>query len=316
MKPFSYSAPATLDEALARLGPGARPLAGGTDLLTLMKADLAAPQRLIAVRSVLPREIREEGEGLVIGAGATLADIERDARIARGYSALAQAAASAASAQIRNFATLGGNLLQRPRCWYYRNPRIACWLKGGADCPAREGENRLHAIFAQGPCVAVHPSDLAAALAAFDADVRVRGAKGEYRLGLDEFFARPDNARLSGDELVLDIRMPPHPAETRSVYLKAMDRAAFAFALAGVAAVLRLSPEGRIGHARIVLSGVALAPWRAEAAERELAGAEAGEAALRRAAEAAVEAAAPLGHNGYKIPLVRALVHRALRSLA
>jgi xanthine dehydrogenase YagS FAD-binding subunit len=317
VRPFSYSAPSTLDEAVSLLGSAARPLAGGTDLVTLMKADLVAPERLVSIRKLVPSGISEGADGFTLGAGTTLSEIERDARLRRQFTALSQAAALAASAQLRNMATLGGNLLQRPRCWYFRNPLVQCWLKGGADCPAREGENRLHALFAESPCVAVHPSDLAPALLAFDADVRLLGPDGERALALEKLFMFPEDARrsetrLSDDELILAVRMPSHPAETRSTYLKAMDRQAFAFALVGVAAVLRLSPERRVGHARLVLSGVAPIPRRAQAAERVLLGEEASERLFERAAEAAVEGAAPLRRNAYKLPLLRALIKRTL----
>lgn len=320
MKSFSYSAPASLPQALPLLGPAARPLAGGTDLLTLMKADLAAPERLVAVRKLLSHEILQKENGLTLGAGITLSDIETHPDIARRFTALAQAAAAAASPQIRNMATLGGNLLQRPRCWYFRNPRTPCWLKGGDGCPARDGENRLHALFGDGPCVAVHPSDLAPALVAFDAELRVRATQGEGTMTLEQLFALPEEGRrsetrLAPDELILSVRMPPPPEETRSTYLKAMDRQAFAFALAGVAAVLRLDERRVVDHVRVVLSGVAPIPWRSQAAERVLLGAEPTGRVLQEAADAAVADAAPLKHNAFKIPLLRTLVRRALRSL-
>src|SRR5207237_7768368 len=171
--------------------------------------------------------IEARPDGLQIGALTTLAQIEQHPLIGERYSALAQAAAAAASPQIRNLATIGGNLLQRPRCWYYRNARIDCWLKGGAECPAREGANRNHALFGGGPCYAVHPSDLAAALLAFDAALWVHGRGGERAIELADFFALPAPERrtatvLSPDELVLKLRLPPQPEETRSCYLKAM----------------------------------------------------------------------------------------------
>lgn len=320
MRSFFYSTPATLEEAVAILGNSSRPLAGGTDLITLMKADLVTPERLVAVRTLLPKGIVTGLEGLTLGAATTLSEIESDALVCSRYTALAQAAAAAASPQLRNMATLGGNLLQRPRCWYFRNPRVDCWLKGGDMCPAREGENRQHALFGAGSCVAVHPSDLAPALLAFDADVRVRGAQGERVLKLEEFFALPEHGRrtettLRDDELVLALRVPMHPGETRSIYLKAMDRATFSFALVGVAAVLRLSPERRVGHARIVLGGVASIPWRARAAEAVLCGAEVSERTIQDAASAALEDAMPLRLNGWKVPLGRTLVLRALQTL-
>jgi xanthine dehydrogenase YagS FAD-binding subunit len=318
MRPFTYERPATLEDALARLDAASRPLAGGTDLLTLMKADLEAPGRLVALKGLLPQSVRLDGERLTLGAATTLAAIERDPAIAKRYCALAQAAAVAATAQLRNMATLGGNLLQRPRCWYFRNPHVRCWLKGGEHCPAREGENGRHALFPGGPCVAVHPSDLAPALLAFDAVVRVRGPHGERHVPMAEFLALPEDGRrrettLHENELVIDVSLPAYPGRARSTYLKAMDRQAFSFALVGVAAVLRLSSGRRVEHARIVLSGVAPIPWRARAAERLLLGPDPSEPTLQAAADAALEGAAPLRHNAWKMPLASALVERALQ---
>jgi xanthine dehydrogenase YagS FAD-binding subunit len=320
MNAFDYERAATLDEALARIGAGAQPLAGGTDLLTLMKAELAAPCRLLDVKRALPRAIESTAGGLAIGAGATLAELERHRLVVEGYAALAQAAGLAASAQIRNLATIGGNLLQRPRCWYFRNARTRCWLKGGDECFARDGENRNHALFGAGPCWAVHPSDPAAALLAFDAEVRLAGMRGERTLPLERFFTLPTEGRrnetaLEPGELVVGLRLPPHPPATRSAYLKAMDRAAFSFALAGVAAVLRLS-QGKVAHARIVLSGVGPIPWRVPRAEAALLGRPADEESFEAAAGAALQGASPLRHNGYKVPLAGALLRRALRNLA
>jgi xanthine dehydrogenase YagS FAD-binding subunit len=321
MRPFAYTAPATLEDAIALLGASARPLAGGTDLITLMKAELARPDRLVAISGLLPRGIKMEPDGLALGAATTLSEIESDPDVSARFTALAEAAAAAASPQLRNMATIGGNLLQRPRCWYFRNPHLQCWLKGGANCPARDGENRNHALFGGAPCVAVHPSDLASVLLAFEATLRLHGAAGERTVRLDEFFALPEEARrtetrLGQDELLLGIRLPLPRDGTRSIYLKAMDRAAFSFALAGVAVVLRLSQEsGRIEYARIVLSGVAPIPWRACAAEKRLQNAEPTESVMRDAAEAALTGATPLAHNGWKAPLVRALLAQALSAL-
>jgi xanthine dehydrogenase YagS FAD-binding subunit len=320
MRSFAYLDATNVEEALGCVGAGARPLAGGTDLLTLMKADLAAPERLVNLKRALPKDVEPRPDGLAIGAGATLAEVERHPLIMKGYAALAQAAAAAASPQIRNLATLGGNLLQRPRCWYFRNARTRCWLKGGRECLAREGENRNHALFGGGPCWAVHPSDPAAALLAFDAEVRLAGPAGESVVALERFMALPSEERrsetvLAPNQLVLGVRLPPQPSETRSIYLKAMDRAAFSFALAGVAVVLRLS-HGKVAHARIVLSGVGPIPWRAQEAERLLAGGAAEEESFERVARAALQGASPLRHNGYKVPLARALLKRALRKLA
>ncbi len=257
MRSFTYSSAASLGDVIELLQtPHTRPLAGGTDLLTLIKADLAAPEQLVDIKRIsdLPRGIGENGDGITIGALATLADLENSAVLQARYPALAQAAGLAATPQLRNMATVGGNLLQRPRCWYYRNPHIECWLKGGADCPARDGQNQLHALFGAEQCVAVHPSDLAAALLAHETQVVLRGSQGERTLALADFFALPDDRRrtentLGPDEIVVEVRVPS-PCALRSVYLKAMDRKVWAFALVGVAAALEVR-DGVIVAARL-----------------------------------------------------------------
>jgi xanthine dehydrogenase YagS FAD-binding subunit len=327
MRPFDYASPTTIDEVIPLLGQNghdARPLAGGTDLLTLMKADIAAPARLVDIRrlSDLPSGVVAAGQGVQLGARTSLTEIETNSLIKQRYPALAEAAGLAATPQLRNMATLGGNLLQRPRCWYFRSPHFDCWLKGGDDCPARDGQNQHHALFADGPCVAVHPSDLAPALLAFGAEVRLRGRGGERILPLDEFYAQPTDERrtetlIGDDELVLSVDLPALPDGTRSTYLKAMDRKVWAFALVGVALVLRLGgPSGRrIEEARLVLSGVAPIPWRSTAAEQVLIGAEASAELFGRAADTALAEAQPLEHNRYKVPLAAALIVQALTSL-
>jgi xanthine dehydrogenase YagS FAD-binding subunit len=325
MRAFDYTSAGSVDEAVALLDQHSdgtvRPLAGGTDLLTLMKADIAAPERLVDIKRAagLDSDIRETADGLTIGALTALADIETHPLIQTHYPALAEAAAIAATPQLRNMATIGGNLLQRPRCWYFRNSRIPCWLKGGDTCPARDGENRLHAIFGDSPCCATHPSDPATALLALDATVRLRGHGEERTIPLAEFFALPTDDRrvettVRPDELLLSVHLPAPAPRMRSTYLKAMDRKVWAFALVGVAAAVRVEAGG-IADARIVLSGVAPIPWRAPAAERALIGNAADAATFDRAAEAALADAAPLEHNGYKVPLAQSLISRALRTL-
>jgi xanthine dehydrogenase YagS FAD-binding subunit len=321
MRPFDYASAATLDEAIAFLAGenhGSRPLAGGTDLLTLMKADIAAPSRLIDIKRVIELDdrIEMEADGLAIGALATLAQIEDDPLVREIVPALAEAAAVAATPQLRNMATIGGNLLQRPRCWYFRNPHVACWLKGGEECPAHDGENQLHALFGGGPCYAVHPSDLATALAALDARVQLRGRHGARTLPLERFFALPvveqrTENLLEQNELVVEVLIPHQPTGARSTYLKAMDRKVWAFALVGAAAMVAVDGD-RITDARVVLGGVAPIPWRRQAAEQILIGAEASPDLFARAADAALADAAPLSRNDYKIPLARTLVRRAL----
>jgi xanthine dehydrogenase YagS FAD-binding subunit len=334
MRPFEYTSPATIDEAIALLGQdghkreggmrplaGVQPLAGGTDLLTLMKSDVAAPSRLLNIKRLagLPSGIEDMAQGLTLGALTTLSDIETHPIIQQRYPLLAQAAAVAATPQLRNMATLGGNLLQRPRCWYFRSRLLPCWLKGGDDCPAHEGENQFHALFGGGPCYAVHPSDLAPALVALDAQVRLQGSGGTRTVPMAEFFALPTEGRrqetaIGRDELLLSVWLPPLPEGTRTVYLKAMDRQVWAFALVSVAAAVRL--EGRrVAEVRLVLGGVAPIPWRASAAERELRGAGVDDGVFARASEAALAGAEPLRQNGYKVSLAHALIRRALTIL-
>jgi len=307
MRTFDYTSAGSVDEVIGLLGTTGdgtiRPLAGGTDLLTLMKADIASPERLVDIKRAtgLDDGIEETDGGLVIGALATLAAIETNPLVIERYPALAESAAIAATTQLRNMATLGGNLLQRPRCWYFRNATIPCWLKGGETCPARDGENRLHALFGGGPCVAVHPSDPATALLALDASVRLRGTEGERTISLSDFFALPtDDHRVETtirpDEVLLAMRIPVPVAGARSTYLKAMDRKIWAFALVSVAAAIRVE-GGQIADARIVLGGVAPIPWRCRNAERALIGSAPDAALFDRAADAALDDTAPLQHN-------------------
>jgi xanthine dehydrogenase YagS FAD-binding subunit len=286
-----------------------------------MKAGIAAPERLLDIKRLegLSREIEASPQGIVLGALTSLAAIETHALIQQRYTLLSEAAAVAATPQLRNMATLGGNLLQRPRCWYFRLPHFHCWLKGGDTCPAAEGQNQLHALFGGGPCYAVHPSDLAPALLALEAEVRLGGVAGELALPLTEFFVLPEETlrhevSVAEDELLLSVHLPPLAEGTRSTYLKAMDRKAWAFALVGVAAVLRMEGS-RVAEARLVLSGVAPIPWRATAAEQVLMEGDMSEERATLAAEQALAEAAPLAHNGYKIPLAKHLIRRAIINL-
>ncbi|MCC7368502.1 MAG: xanthine dehydrogenase family protein subunit M [Chloroflexi bacterium] len=340
MRTFEYARAETIDDATTQVaspsadGNGRRPialpvqdgrrfLAGGTDLLTLMKADVFAPSMLVDIKRVadIPHGIDERGDGgAAIGALTTLSEIERHAGLAARFPALVAAVGQAATPQLRNMATMGGNLLQRPRCWYFRSSLFPCWLKGGDECHARDGENSHHAIFGESPCVAVHPSDAAAALVAYGATVRLRGPHGERTLSVEELFAEPTDDRrtetlVEPDELVLAVELPAPAAGSRSAYLKAMDRKVWAFALAGVAVALTLD-GGRITTARVVLGGVAPIPWRAHDAESALTGQAVSAEVLNRAADMALGGAHPLEHNGYKVVLARNLVRKALHDVA
>jgi xanthine dehydrogenase YagS FAD-binding subunit len=321
MKPFAYTRPETIDQALAILDHETRPLAGGTDLLTLIKGEIAEPAHLVDIKRLpdLNGEITLRDGTITIGALATLARIETDPLLAEHLPALGHAASVAATPQLRNMATIGGNILQRPRCWYFRNEDVHCWLKGGEQCFARGGDNREHAIFDISPCVATHPSDFAAVLVAYGATVHYRDAGGAGHLGIEEFFRAPEDDRriehvLPERAVITHLTIPAPGAGGRSRYVKAMDRKAWAFALAGVAIALEMDGDA-VSSARVVLGGVAPVPVRVTAAEEALAGVALDAAAIGRAAEAVIADAAPLSHNGYKVPLVQGLVRKALREI-
>jgi xanthine dehydrogenase YagS FAD-binding subunit len=336
MNQFDHVAAASPAEALALLAetaaaaPGGayaaaptRVIAGGTDLIPLLRERLAAPTRLIDLKPARAlRYIRVAEDGsLRIGALATLADIEREHAVASGWPLLRLAVRDAATPQLRNAATAAGNLLQRNRCWYFRS-EVTCWLKGGADCFARGGRNDYHAILGTGavPCVAVHPSDLAPALVALDAEVVIEGPRGARTELVADLIQGPTpeariEHRLEPDELIVALRVPAQPEGARGTYLKAMDRAAWAFALASAAAQLVVR-AGRVERARLVLGGVAPVPWRVREAETLLEGQTLTPELAARAAERAVADAAPLAHNAYKVPLARELARRALLEAA
>jgi xanthine dehydrogenase YagS FAD-binding subunit len=323
MHVFEHLTANTFGEAIALLGGAreARVIAGGTDLLTLMKANLATPQRLIDIKPARElRSLRFDADGtLHIGALTTLAQIERDDTLAERLPILPACVRDAATPQLRAMATVGGNLLQRNRCWYFRGEH-QCWLKGGSECFARAGQNKYMAIFDQGPCVAVHPSDLAPALVALDAQVLVEGASGRRSIAVADLIQPPAEThraetRLVSDDLIIEIAVPPQPIGARGVYKKAMDRRAWAFALVSVAARIALE-DGMVRHARLVLGGVANTPWRAIAAEDALVGQRLTPELARDAAALSVERASPLAHNGYKVTLARELARRALLEAA
>ncbi len=318
MRSFVYERPETIDEALKLLDADTRPLAGGTDLLTLMKGDIAAPERLLDIKrlSELSDQITLDGDRIGIGALATLAQLETDELVMAHLPALAEAAEVAATPQLRNMATIGGNVLQRPRCWYYRNDDVQCWLKGGDECFARGGDNREHAIFDVSPCVAAHPSDLAAVLVAYGATVHYRDTGGEHEIAAEDFFQAPTDDRriehvLPETAVITGVTIPLPKEGARSTYLKAMDRKVWAFALAGVAVSLEMDGD-MVSAARVVLGGVAPVPVRAPEAESVLVGSRLDSEVANRAAQAAIAGAEPLSHNGYKVPLVIALVRKAI----
>jgi xanthine dehydrogenase YagS FAD-binding subunit len=256
--------------------------------------------------------------GLRIGALTTLAEIAEHPAIKERYPALAQGAASAASPQLRNQGTLGGNLCQRPRCWYFRGD-FHCFRKGGDHCYAVNGQNQYHAILGGMGCYIVHPSDTAPALVALGAQVRIQSRGGSRLLPLESFFVPPAKSVvrenvLQRGELLYEVLLPPAPAGMRSRYRKARARGSFDFALAGVA-VAAVVTDGKVQQVRMVLSGVAPIPWRATEAEAALVGKPLDADAIGRAAAASVAGAQPLAHNGYKVHLVQGLVAETLEAL-
>jgi xanthine dehydrogenase YagS FAD-binding subunit len=321
MRPFKYtraSEPGTAAGAVAA-NPQAKFLAGGTNLLDLMKEDVERPTELVDLTRLKLTEIKRVGGGVSIGALATNTDTANHPLIRRNYPLLTQAIVAGASGQLRNMATNGGNLLQRTRCQYFYDTAMPCNKREpGTGCGAREGLNRIHAILGWSEkCVATYPGDMANALYALDAVVRVRGAGGRERtIPLDEFHRLPGDTperdtNLEHGELIEAIELPASSFAKNSYYLKVRDRASYAFALVAVAAALELD-RGTIRQARVVLGSVAHKPWRSRDAEAALSGKPVSEEVFRQAAEAALKDAKPLAHNGYKVELGKRAVVRAL----
>ena len=326
MKPFANVNPRDLKEAVAILvqvrasGRQAAVTGGGTDLLGMIKERLVRPDVLVNLKQIRGMSgIRPEASGTRIGGLTTLAALERDALIASRYPVLAEAAGSVGTPQIRNAATLAGNICQRPWCWYLRNG-FPCYKNGGSRCFASTGENQQHAIFGGGPSYIVHPSDTAPALVALGASFRIVGPAGERTVTARDFFALPrvDPARenvLSDDELLVDVLLPPPRGAVRSTYRKLLDRAAWTHAVVSAAVILDM--EGEICRdARIVLGGVAPVPWDRPGAAALLKGQRLTPDLIARVGQTAVGDARPLTKNRYKVPLTSALIRRTLTELA
>jgi len=323
MKNFQWTEPQTVEQALAWLVKAngkAVLMAGGTDLFTEIKEGVVEPDLVIDLKSIPGlASIQRDESGVRIGALASVAGLAAEAMIKRDYPGLSEAAGSLATPQLRNVGTVGGNLCQRPRCWYYRDAQMVCRKKGGSQCFAAKGRNKYHAVYGGRICHIVYPSDLAPMLIALDAQVTIGSPRGDRSLPLAEFYSLPEkNVRrenvLAPDELVREVKIPQAKKGTRSAYVKLKERETWDFALVS-AAVRGTVSGGRLGDAAVVLGGVAPIPWRLGKTEAAIKGKSLSAGVIKEALRADLEEARPLEENGYKLPLIEAAVTRALLSL-
>ena len=322
MKAFAYVRASGEKAAVAALAaPGGRavPIAGGMDLLGLMKDYVAQPDRLVSVRDLDATIARGPGGGLRIGAAVTLTDLAAHAEARKLYPALTEAAAEVGTPQIRNAGTVGGNLNQRPRCWYFRNEEFHCLKKGGSRCFAVDGENQYHAIFGDGPCHIVHPSSLAVPAIALDARFRLLGPTGEREVAAAEYYQMPDRNLLGetvlGPHEILTHVILPSPGAARNATYEVRFKQSHDWPLAMASVALSMQGQNVRG-ARVVMGAVAPVPWRAAAAETVLAGKRVTEGLAMEAADAALANARPMSENAYKIQVARTAVKRAILKAA
>ena len=323
MRTFDYSRADNVDAAL-RANPSAetRFVAGGTTLIDLMKLNVETPSRLVDINPLPLTKIEKTSDGgLRIGAMARNSDLANNELVQRQYPVLSEALLSGASPQLRNMATTGGNLLQRTRCYYFRDTAYPCnKRKPGSGCSAIGGFNRIHAVLGGSEhCIATNPSDMAVAMMALEATVYIRGAKGERRVPLNDFYFVPGSTPeretvVEPGDLITYVTLSPLPSGTRSYYLKRRDRSSYEFALAS-AAVVAVVQSGRMQHVRIAMGGVGTKPWRSVEAEQALEGKQASDANFRAAADAALSDAKPQHYNGFKIDLAKRTLMRALQTV-
>jgi xanthine dehydrogenase YagS FAD-binding subunit len=319
VKPFTYVRPADARAAIAAAsGSGARFLAGGTTLVDLMRLEVMQPTSLVDLGRLPLAAIEQRGDGIRIGAMARNSDVAIHPLVVERYPLLAQALLAGASQQVRNMATVGGNLLQRTRCPYFRDPAVPCNKRAPrSGCSALDGYTRSHAILGtSASCIATHPSDMCVALAALDAVVHTRSGARERAIPIADFHTPPGDQPeienvLDQGELVTHVELPPSPFAAHSRYVKVRDRAAFAFALASAAVGLDVA-DGRVRAARVALGGVATMPWRSPQAEQVLVGQEPVRATFERAAAAALVDAKPRRDNAFKVVLAQRTIVRAL----
>ena len=331
MKAFEWTNPKDINEAVKLLAKTAstdideapRPIAGGQDLLTTMKDYTSRPARLVNLKNLRGmNRLSLDSKGLTIGALITLNELEEHNGIRKVMPGLSEAAHSIATPQIRNLGTVGGNLCQRPRCWYFRLEEVICLKKGGSECYAATGENKYNAIIGGGPSYIVHPSDLAPMLLALGARVTVVGAEGKRVIPLDKFFTLPSEGNirrenvLKNDDIITEVFVPASPLTEKSTYLKFKERESLDFAMASVAAAVQFDSGKKVKDVRLVLGGVAPIPWRVPAAEKFLLGKTLSPDVLAEAGKIALSEAKPLEKNAYKVPLTQTLVRRALTKTA
>ncbi len=322
MKAFKMARPRTLDAALSVAAEGesneSRILAGGTDLIGEIKEGIQAPEMLINLKTVPGLAgIRSTDRGLVIGALTKLVDLQEHPSIAAGYPALVTTIRKTATPQIRNTGTVGGNLCQRPRCWYYRNKDYACLKKGGELCYAREGENEFHAIFDNATCNIIHPSNLAPVLIAYGALVEIADKNGRTTLPVEDFFVSPEEDisvenMLEKGQVLTSIILPEGSANPMSAYVEAREKQSYDWAICGATAAFRMDGK-KVKEARIVLSAVAPTPVRREDLEEMVTGKRVTDDLIDAVCETAVEDATPLRDNAYKLILIQAVLRRAIR---
>lgn len=324
MKAFAYVNATTEKEALAALADGVvgrpvrgrfLPIAGGMDLLGLMKDYIVQPERLINVKGLDATMTDTADGGLRIGASVRLTDLIEHAGVGRMYPALLRAAEEVGTPQIRNVGTVGGNINQRPRCWYFRNEEFNCLKKGGDRCFAVDGENQHHAIFGEGPCHIVHPSNLAVPIIAYGGRFRVAGPSGEREVDAGDFFEMPDRNMfaenvLAPNELLTHVILPP-AAQMKSATYEVRFKQAHDWPQVLASVVLAMNGE-TVRSARVVLGAVAPIPWRVPAAEAVLTGKRVDEAVAVAAADAALKDAKPMRDNGYKVQIARTAIKRAI----
>jgi len=321
MKSFQHIDASDIETAINALQePGIQAIAGGTDLVTELKKDIRAPKKLVNIKGIPQlRHISDADGSLKIGALTTITELETEATARRRFAILGQAAGTVGTLQLRNAGTIGGNICQSVRCWYYRHPDVHCWLKGGETCYARQGNNRLHSLFGSSPCVAVNPSDIAPALIALDAQVKIVGANGSREVPVESLFKLPETNRrkqivVKSAELIETIAIPSRTQDSNGIYLKVMERATWSFALVSVAVQVDWNGE-EVQHVRMVLGGVAGIPWRVPDAEKLLIGHKINEGLVTQVSETAVSEAKPLEFNQYKILMVKNLLKRAILEL-